>query len=311
VSDILDWITEQLGDTTQEGQLSLVGLLHFRAGGEEVEIHSMKVGAPKWGNAEVMASVLDGIATRHARGIPGAQQFQLVATFGGSGKPTRFLPFTKAGKLEFGAIPGGLATEAPSDVGARQQGMRLIEIIAQGSFSQNQHNAQTQAVIIDRLMKRQAELEGENRELFVALRDQLIEFMKLDHERRMKELEYTRSTEERRKLLQLLPALANAISGREVFPATAEDSAIVETLADNISEDELKMLAQVLGQKSPELAGLIMTRFAAIQKKKKEQAEEVAKLSKQATGRIDPELDAAGDATTVDKMKQLGGGAKK
>jgi hypothetical protein len=305
--EVREWIAEQLGDVTQDGALSILGLTHVQATGEEKEIFSMKVGQPRWGKADEMGDLISGFAERHARGVVGQQQFNLCAVFGSSGKASRWLPFGLQGVVAFGPIGGGgLGTEGATEQGMRQQGMRMGEMVVQGTFSQIRHVNEAQNVLVDRLMRRLAELENDNRELFLALRKELENTVQLAHERRMKELEFMRSTEERKKLIRLFPALANAITGREVFPESREDTALIESLCEGVSEDEVKMLAQMIGTKSPELSALIMNRFVAIQKKKDEEAAELRVLSRQALGG-DPEADAAGEVSQLNGAGKGGG----
>jgi hypothetical protein len=294
LEDIRSWLREQNEAVEEAGALAVVGLLHFKAGGEEVEILSMKIGHRLWGNVDDMSDTFFRIATRHCRGMPGMQQLQMIATFGAQGKPTRFLPFQCQGRLEFGSIPGGLATEPPTEVGMRSQSMRWGEQIVQSTMSSQRNLNESQQKALDSRDKRILQLEQENRELFLALRDELAKTVALAHDKRMKELEFVRATDERHKLIKLLPALTNAVSGREIFPESKEDSALIEALCENVDENEVKMLAQILGSKSPEIGGLIMNRFNVIQTRKREAEEQMRILARSATGN-DPLADAGGE----------------
>jgi hypothetical protein len=303
--DILGWVKERLEDVEQEGTLAIVGLLHFDGHGREQEIFSMKAGSGNWGNAEKMGESFYRFAERHAKGLIGQQQFSMIATYGSATKPTRFLPFGMSGMLQFGNVPGGgLSTEAPTEIGMRSQGMRMGEIVVQMMLSQIQPTFAVQANLIDRLMRRLAELEAENRELFVALRQELQRTVDLAHEKRLKELEFLRTTEERRRLIKIMPALANAMTGKEIFPTEVEDSALIETLCENVSEDEIKTFAALLGQKSPELSGLMMARFAAINKRKRDEMDELRRLATEAAGGSyeQAERDAMGQPVHVDAV---------
>lgn len=295
---IRTWIHERLEDVEQEGSMSLIGLVHWDGNGRDNEIFSMKAGQGKWGQADAMSEAFYNYATRHARGLIGSQQFQMGACYGQKNNPTRFLPFMLSGALQIGALPGGgLGTEAPTQVGQTSQGMRLAEIVVQGMLGQINPTFLVQARLIDRLMQNNNELSAENRELFVALRAELMRSAQAMHEMRMKELEFTRATDERRKLIRIAPALINAITGREIFPVSTEDSSLVMSLAENITDDELKILQVALAEKSPELSALITSRFAEIRKAKAIEAEELKKLAAQATGRSyeEAERDAAGE----------------
>lgn len=305
---ILTWIRERLEDIEQDGKLSAIGLLHIDGHGRENVVHDMKSEARDWGDAEKMGEVFFARADRHAKGLPGAQQFVMHAMYGTSGKVMRMLPFNLAGKLAFGDIPGGgMATEPPTPVGQLQQGMRMGELVVQGMLGQINPTFRVLSDLIDRLMRRQAELEGENRELFIALRQELERSVQLAHEQRMKQLEFIRTTDERRRIIKIMPALLNAMTGREVFPTSAEDTAIIETLCENVSEDEVKLLTTTLGSKSPELAGLIMNRFNAIQKRKADESSELNRLAREATGGYEAgERDAAGQTLRIPRAGEPG-----
>lgn len=296
---IREWISQVLAETREEGTCSGMAAVHYDGQGRENDVHKMVPTTKNWGDPDRMADIFDGIATRHARGIPGAQQFQMTACFGGTAKALMFLPFMRSGALSFGPMPGGgLGTEPATQVGQTQQGMRMGEMVVQGMigwarpvFEAGQQMIQYQGAQIVRLSE-------ENRELFIALRDQLAETIKLAHDRRMAEMQFIRSTEERRRVFKLLPALVNSMTGREVFPLSAEDTALIDTLCANVSEDEIKFLTNMIGQKSPELSALIIQRFVKGQEKQLAEQEEIKRLSREVIG-VDPEEDAAGNATAI------------
>jgi hypothetical protein len=306
---IREWIAERLADIEQEGSLAALAVVHYDGQGRENDVHKMLPTTKNWGDPDRMADIFDGIATRHARGIPGAQQFQMTAHYGSSAKPLKFLPFMRSGALSFGPMPGGgLGTEPATQVGQTQQGMRMGEMVVQGMigwarpvFEAGQQMIQYQGAQIVRLSE-------ENRELFIALRDQLAETIKLAHDRRMAEMQFIRSTEERRRVFKLLPALVNATTGREIFPLSAEDTALIDTLCANVSEEEIKFLSSMIGQKNPELSGLIIQRFVKGQEKQLAEQEEIARLSREVIG-VDPEEDAAGNATAIVRKANGGNGS--
>jgi len=302
---IRQFLEEQFGTVVEgQGAVSIVGLTHHAHSGD-VLLHAMsaKGGGPHWGKPEPMAEVIDAISVRHARGIAGsgspAQQFQLSVCRGDSGKPVAFLPFVRLGAPSIVGANGSLATESANGVGAQAQGMRLLEVLCQGAFASlgGLHSSQQSA--IESRDRRIAELEGENRALFVALRQELERSVQLSHERKMRELEFMRTTEERRRIIKILPALANVMTGKEVFPISAEDTALIESLCENVSQEEIQMLTTVIGQRSPELSALMLTRFRSIQEKKIKEAEEIQAIAREATGRTyeEAERDAMGQPT--------------
>jgi hypothetical protein len=101
-----------------------------------------------------------------------------------------------------------------------------------------------------------AALSAKNRELSVALRDQLLESMQelaLHH----------RAIEERKRIFKVLPRIVNETTCRQVFSedAVVEDTALVDVLCAYTDEGEMRELTALLGVKSPELAALFAERW--------------------------------------------------
>lgn len=298
------WIAEQLEEINEQGKVSAFVLTHHDATGRDNELHAMRNEMKHWGDPDAMANAFDAIATRHARGLPGVQQMQMAAVFGTSTNASRFLPFQRSGALTFGPIPGGgLATEAPTPQGQAQQGMRMGEMVVQGMISWARPVFESAQQMIAYQGQQIVRLSEENRELFIALRDELAARIQLAHDRRMQELNFVRSTAERKRVLAMLPALANVMSGQEVFPQSTEDTTIIEQVAETLPEKDVRALAHLLGTKNPELAAIVLARFDKAEEKRDEEAEEHRRLSREVLG-IDPEEDAAGNATKV--LKKVG-----
>jgi hypothetical protein len=97
------------------------------------------------------------------------------------------------------------------------------------------------------------------------------------------------------KLLALWPALVNACFQREVYPQSSEDAALMETVLGTVDEGEMHAFAELLSARgSPELAGLLMSRW--LRHKEKRDAQKVAeqRIVNEATGR-NAEADATGE----------------
>jgi len=101
---------------------------------------------------------------------------------------------------------------------------------------------------------------------------------------------------QRQELFKMLPPLVNTVTGREVFPVGATDTALLEAIAEAIDKnpnpnEALGSLASA-GIIPPELMGALMARMQqAIAKKRQEEAERRAMVP---VG--NPELDAMGGA---------------
>jgi hypothetical protein len=294
VETISAWIAEALEDVNEEGTLAAISLSHFDASREN-ELHIMRAGSKNFGDAARMAEIFDGIATRHSNGLPGMQQLALHALFGSSTKPKKVLPFMRIGATHFGTtLGGGMATENVTPAGQTAQGMRLTEQIVQSTSSKDKVLFDMMAGQIRDLRADNARLGEECRELFIALRQELITTVKLGHEQKMQAMRFVRESMERRRIFQMLPALANVMANREVFPLSAEDTSIIESMSETLNVDEARMLAQWVGKTNPNLSGVIMARFEKAQRTRIEEDLETARVAHEVIG-IDAETDAAGD----------------
>ena len=108
------------------------------------------------------------------------------------------------------------------------------------------------------------------------------------HEYKMKEMEFERSSGERKKWLEFASVFVNSILGSEVFPQSTEDTTLIESIADSLSEEDLLKLGNTL---KPEILGPIAARFEKHFKAKKAKKASASRL----LAVKNPEDDAAGD----------------
>jgi len=276
-----NWIHEAMIDTDKEKGISMFSLVHMVGQGER-EIHTTKLGSKQW-TARDLAALFRHKAESYCQEIPGVQSFCMLA-FYEQDEPEARHPFMVSGETDL----GGLSTEGPDDKGWKMQGMRHLEAITQLNHRSIHHAIDTLAKLNESLMRENLDVRKENREGF-ALMKELIAAQALNkHEYRMKEMEFERSTEERKKWMSFAPSLVNTILGSEVFPQSTEDSSLLEAIADSLSEDDLIKLTSVL---KPEILGPISARFEKHFKNKKLKAATATNLLK---GK-DPADDAAGD----------------
>ena len=300
--EIRNWLAEVLSEVNEQGSCAFVSLLHFDGHGRETELFLMKAGSGKWGNADEMGDSFHRFAERHARGLPGAQQFKLHAGFGSSTTALRFLPFGLAGALSFGALPGGgLASEAPTPVGQVSQGMRMGEIVVQGMIGQINPTFRVQSDLISMLMHYLKDSESDKRELWIACKNLLMELQKEKHADKMRELMAARMTEFGKHLITLAPAIINMMADREVFPLSTADTAILDFIASVSSPADMAMMQQALmskGEGGKEIAVTLTDRFNKYHQRKAEEAAADKRLMDGLPSRSyeEAELDAAGEA---------------
>jgi hypothetical protein len=298
---IRGWLEQEFAIVEEAGSVSIVGLVHHAHSGPN-NIHSMKTGHSKWGDATAMAATFDAMAERHAKGIAGggAQQFELQLCRGDKGVPTTVLPFVRVGSSSIMGPSGSLATEPPTPIGQVQQSMRMGEIVVQGMTGHIGSMYRAQGELVDRLMRRLAEVDHECRELWIACKDLLLEFNKRKHSEKMSELSAARLAEFQRQAMTLAPALINMMAGNEVFPLNAADTSILDTIAAFASAEDLRLITAGLAAKpgGPEIAATLTDRFDKYHKRKAAEAAEEKRLIEGLPDRTyeEAERDAAGEA---------------
>jgi hypothetical protein len=266
-----EWIQGVLSDPFKEGKCTALSLVHMQ-GSIPKEIYTVKLGGRDISPTE-LGSLFQGKAEGYVQEIPGVQTFNLLAFYNNESSPQAEHPFIINSENKF----EGLATEPPTERGTLQQGMRLTEVIVQRVIGQISVVMNHTEAILTRSDRRMEHLEEENREMFALMRDMLMQQANLEHDKRIKELEYERKTEERKQWLKFAPALINTIAGREIFPQSTADTALVESIADAISEEDISKIASVL---PPQLWGPLASRMQSHLEKKRKNAEDPRLLPK-------------------------------
>jgi hypothetical protein len=302
--EIQTFLEEEFGLVTEDGAVATVDLQHHAHSGP-VEMHNMKVGHGKWGKPDEMAATFDALAVRHAKGIVGggAQQYELSVCRGTSGRPSSVLPFVRVGSSNITGPSGSLATEPPTPIGQLQQGMRMGEQVVQGMIGQINPTFRVQGELIDRLMRRLSECDQENRELWIACKDLILDLQKTRHAEKLTELNAARMAEFQKQAMTLAPALLNMMAGREVFPLSTADTAILDSIAGWASAEDIRMITGALATKEggPAIASSLTDRFDLYHKRKAAEATAEKRMLEGLPKRTyeEAENDAAGDAMRV------------
>lgn len=283
------WLAKALMDDTKGGPASSLVLVHV-VGEQEKELQNTIFGAKAWTAAEV-AKMIDGIAREFCQDFAGDHTFLLKVFYNKRGTPEAFHPFRVVSKGKAGS---GLFTDEATDKGQLKQKMSqerdLHSALLTGLNCMNENTLkliQMQGTMLERSYVREAQLVQENREAFDIVKDSLMKQALNTHDMKMKELAFQRSTEFRKKLMTALPVVVNQLFGKEVFPQSMSDTALVEMIAEGIKVEDVGKLMEIL---PAEFQGVLFTRFQAHTKKKNDEAEETAKLLRE----TNPEHDAAG-----------------
>jgi len=257
------WISEALSDPHQDGPCWMINLAHMRGTSPE-EIVSMKLTGRQWVPRE-LAGLLLRKAEGYAQDLPGAQQtFCLFAFYNKSTEYGAKHPFVVRGQEDF----TGLGSDSPDGKGVLQQGMRHTEI-ALGMALRHQKEVNDQMLTMFRLIGEQnAVLLKENIDAMSVAKEIMMSQAAEEQAGRMQLAEYNRKTSEREKLMQLLPPLANQAFGREIFPQSSADTAIIENITKSLTEEQLAQLMSIL---KPEQAALLAPRMEKILREQAEQ----------------------------------------
>jgi hypothetical protein len=254
-----EWIKEAISDPDKSEPCRMIALVHI-AGQFAKEIHSKDVGTAF--NTAEAARVFQSKAENYCQDMPGRQKFALRAFYGTNPEPVADHPFHLQGAHTYGAND---ETEPPDARGEKMQGMRHQEMMTQLAYNQCSRNFDNQARLADRLAEANEKLLMQNFECMTALMNMMQLRITEQHENRMKEAQYQRETTERAKWFSFAPALLNMVLGKEVFPQSTADTALIESIADNLTEDQIQKLAATL---PPEVLGPVMHRVGQYLEKK-------------------------------------------
>jgi hypothetical protein len=300
--EIKTFLQEQFDVVEETGGVSIVSLMHHAHTGP-VELLSTKAGHSKWGNAESMAQLFDAYAIRHAKGVVGggAQQYELTICRGGENRASSVLPFIRVGALNVTGPSGSIATEPPTELGLRQQAQRWGEQIVALTHQSLAGLMHSQQSAIDARDRRLNEVENNNRELFLGLKQTLLEIDRMRHDTRMQELSAMRAAEFQKQLMALAPALINMMVGKDVLPTMLAEESLFDAISAGASPDQMRVLTSFVTanvQNGAYLAGVINDRYSKYHEKQERVRLEEQRLMKALPGRSydEGERDAAGDA---------------
>jgi hypothetical protein len=267
------WIQEAVTDIDKSEPCSALQLCHKR-GYSDTEIHSVTI-APGMGRTpKDLANLFLGKAQTHCQDFRGSQEYILKAYYGSNEpkahQPIRINPPPKEGE-------DGMQAEEPTAEGGlvqimRQQATMFGEVLKHQRVLNDQQGAFT-TYIGQQLLKAQEENAQLHELVYRAIQDKI----NLDHDKRMKEMEFQRSTEERKLFAKAIPGLLNKVTGQEVFPQSTVDTQIIETMAEKITPEQLVMIEQ-MGMFPPEFMAVLKTRFADHVRKQAEDYQKTREL---------------------------------
>lgn len=283
------WIAEAMNDTTKEGPCTALALVHMVGGNQNVghsEVHTLKFGGTGSYEPRALADMFRNKAETYCQDMPGVQYFALWAMYG-TNEPQAKQIFL----VNVQADGWAGASEPPNDTGERMQNMRQKEMGFQQIFQRQQAMDNHSIRMIETMSGHMIRLMQENQDAWTVVKD-VMQKQALDtHNLKMKELEFARSSEERKKWLSFAPPLINRLMGQEIFPQSTADTALIEKVADAITPEIAIKLSEVVPQ---ELWGPLAGRLHEAQQKVQAEREATARLPR-FTG--DGEEDISGGMT--------------
>jgi hypothetical protein len=242
------WIDEALVDSDKDGPISAIALVHM-LGQQRQELHTVKIGKTGTYDGVALEKILRGKAETYAQDMDTVQTFALLAFYGKN---------TEEGIMPFKVLPeinpatSGLSTEAPNEQGRMMQKMRWDDALQMQVYRRQQtmddHSIRMLEQQDKMLMRSQSMLEkvmADNMEAFTIVKELLNERAMGQHNHAMEQAKFHRDTQEREKLLKFAPALINTILGREIFPQSTADTALIETIAENVEAEHIAKLAEI------------------------------------------------------------------
>lgn len=246
------WIEQALEDADKKSPCTGLSLVYLRGISQE-EIHTKELAGPQ--SAQALAAFFIDRACGYAQDLAGIQTFKLLA-FYGSNEPKASFPFTVCdGQLTAGDVAAHSRHE-PTQTGVLAQLMKHNETVMQ------MNTALVTAIVSDGMAVRK-----ELAEATMLVRDAVMKFAELGHNKQMETLAFQRQTEERQMLLKAAPLLLNSLTGREILPQEFALGSIVEEMAEKVTAQDLQMLV-ALGKLSPQSAQGLAAHFAKVREEK-------------------------------------------
>lgn len=246
------WIAEVVNELQDGAPCSSLSVSH-REGSLTKEIYSVIITKDTKINPLEIAELFRRKAESHVQDLPGNQLFELQARYGGRSDCSVRLPFRISGSSE--AMYG--ETEPPTPEGKQMQYMRW------GEFGHQFWAKQVTELVrigIDRervLSSSLEEANKENREIINLLKTALLEQASSQHQFKLEEMKFQRETMVYGELARYAPALLNTVTGRELIPQSSADSALVESMIEHLTPQQVEAMKHTF---PPKVFAIIMAR---------------------------------------------------
>jgi len=248
-------VSEWLSDA--ERKLTTVTCWYNKHTGGRDEVQSLRLEGKTW-SAETIANTLQGKAETHVQDSGGMHRFTVEAFYDGKGTAQSSHSFTV---IDGEVHAGGSARtvhEQPTSTGLTAQSMKHTQeawtLVRQSTEGALVRADQRESRHMERIQKLEAELN----DAYVIIREMIFKDNQAQHQMRMEQLRYERDTSMQLAIVKNLPALANGLSGKEIFPQNLVDSTIMRKVAEKASDEMIQMMIGGLGLKQEESAPIIL-----------------------------------------------------
>ena len=255
-------------------------LFHVSGSGTQVELNTIQIKEGVQYDTKELSKAIGNLATEHAGGVQGRQQYRLVITFSDGG--TTEQPFGILGETD---LAGGINSEAPTGVGHLTQMMRHNEALFRSAVTNNDIVLQRAIQLMSMQMEMNVKLMGENGEMLTVVKELVMKDADRAEERAEKALKRKQMAEIIAQGTKMLPGVINHLSGGKLIPPASEDTMILDAIADNITAEQVGTL---MGMLKPEQLALIMPRLE--RRAQQKAAENEAKEAEEASKSVDTAL---------------------
>jgi hypothetical protein len=272
------WIGEALSDPDKLDALgdvkpcTAIAALHVAGNGVGTkEVHAVPLPPGKTYNPRTIANKIKDKIEAFAQDLGnGSHQFLVHAFYGGEQQASATHPLrTIDGQLIAGDDWARVA-EQPNEKGLLAQMMRHLEhkdeVIMQlfrgtvGQWSEERHK-----------------LQAEVNEAYQIVREVVMQRDNQQHAMAMEQQKYARETQERKALMGMVPAIANGLTGKEIFPKANADTAMLDAMCKNVSPDQVDGLV-AMGIIPKEMHGAVVARIIEVQQREAQERAELARM---------------------------------
>src|SRR5579863_3904351 len=276
------WLEEML--SIPDRKLSALACFYEMPTGGTKEVHTESLVGKTW-PVETLYNMFKGCAETFVQEKQGNHTFEMRAFFDNKQVHERVHPFSVIdGEIKQGGSNRTI-TEHPNQTGLLAQMMRHTEALVLTNTQMVQTMAATWSVERRHMMENENRQRLELNDAYSIVREMMMRISDNEHQNRMKELEFKRTSEERKMMIDAAPTLINAISGKEVISQDKADSMLIDAIAAKVGPEQVNFLVES-GFCPPEMAGVLTARLAQARERKKREAEELKKLPAGETGNV-------------------------